>query len=448
MNLKPPLSETLDELGYHTLTPIQQKSVPLVIEGKDVLAQAKTGSGKTAAFGLGLLHNIDLEELKIQSLIVCPTRELCEQVAGEIRKLGRKLPNLKVQTVTGGNSENNQKKSLDYGSHIIIGTPGRLVKFLKTKILDLSTLKSFVLDEADRMLDMGFIDSIQDIVSYIPKDAQCLLFSATFPEDILELSKNLQQDPTQIKVDEALSTDVIEEYFYGVESHKEKNQALLNILAYFKPQRALIFCKTKVLCSEIVDSLAENQILAKAIHGDIKQNQRQAVLDQFAGEGLNLMVATDVAARGLDIKDLPFVINYDLTNEAEVYIHRKGRTARAGRKGVVINFVKIGNEYKLENIERLTGQTYELFEIPQQQNDQKYDLLPKFKTYFISGGKKNKLRPGDIVGALVNELGINGDEIGKINIHPVFSYVAIKYEVPIKESFLIIKKKKFRLGLV
>ena len=448
MNLKPLLKETLDELGYHELTPIQQASLPHILEGKDVLAQAKTGSGKTAAFGLGILNQIELDSLELQSLIICPTRELAGQVADELRKIGRKLANLKIQLATGGTSEDTQTKSLEYGAHIVIGTPGRILKFLKSDILDTSRLKSFILDEADRMLDMGFIVPIEEIVSYIPKSSQALLFSATFPENIIDLSSKLQQDAIKIKVDTVLAKGMIDEYFYYVDGHQDKNDALLTVLSHFGPSRVLIFCKTKLLCDQVVSFLQKRNILAKAIHGDIKQNQRQSVLDQLSSHSLNIMVATDVAARGLDIKDLPFVINYDLTHEAEIYIHRKGRTARAGRRGTVISFIKKGSEYKLQNIEELTNQKITIDKLDSLDKAKEYQLTPPNKLYFISGGKKNKLRPGDIVGALVNELNISGEDIGNINIYPVFSYVAIKYDVPVEASSIVIKKKKFRLGPV
>ena len=447
LNLNDNLLKNLEELEFHSMTPIQQQGLPIVLAGKDVIAQAKTGSGKTAVFGLGILNSLDMSSLKVQSLILCPTRELAEQVAKEIRMLARMMKNIKVLTLCGGVQEIHQEKSILHGAHIIVGTPGRTFSFLKSQLLNLDEVKMFVLDEADRMLDMGFHEDIMHIESFVPKNRQTMLFSATFPDKIDELSKDVLTNPESIKVDTEHAEDIIEEIFYKVSTHQDKNDALLKVLNFYRPERLIVFCKTKQIVDSVTKLLNKNNIHAAGIHGDIKQNDRTAVLTMFSNQSLSVLVATDVAARGLDIKELPAVINLDLTNDPEVYVHRIGRTGRAGHTGLALSFFVEENDYKLVEIEELTGKDCHVESINTIMESSPYSLIPPMETVFISGGKKNKLRPGDIVGAFVNELKLSADMVGDINIGSVNSYVAIKRnELPDDINHIMIKKKKFRIG--
>ncbi len=450
LTLKQELLNNLDELGFDSMTPIQAKSLPIVLEGIDVIAQAKTGSGKTAAFGLGILNNLDVTNLNPQSLVLCPTRELAEQVAKELRKLARIMKNVKVLTICGGVAEFHQERSLSHGAHIIVGTPGRVLSLLRKNVLILRVAKKFVLDEADRMLDMGFYDDMMEISDYLPKERQTLLFSATYPDEIKELGETILKDATEVKVDTEHEENNIKQLFYEVENHQDKNNALLKILGKFKPERLIVFCKTKQITDNVANFLNDNGIYAEGIHGDLMQNERTSVLTQFSNRSLSVLVATDVAARGLDIQDLEAVINYDLPTDPEVYVHRVGRTGRAGKTGMAFSLFIDKNSFRLDDIEVLINQKCEVADISALSLDDKYDLVPKMQTMYISGGKKNKLRPGDIVGALVGEAKLDFKDIGEISVLNIVSYVAIRAEVIDqaidKLSSGKIKNRKFRVG--
>lgn len=427
--LKKSLLENLEQLEFHSMTPIQAKSLPLALAGSDLIAQAKTGSGKTAAFALSILNSLDVSNLQTQALILCPTRELAEQVAQETRMLARMMSNVKVLTICGGASEYLQEKSLSHGAHIVVGTPGRIGRLLKKNTINLSNIKTFVLDEADRMLDMGFSDQIMQVVSYLPSTKQTLLFSATYPEEILQLSDNVQNSAVEVKVDVEHQPNSIEQYFYLVGGHQEKNQALLTILGNFKPDRLIVFCKTKQITDDVADFLIHKGISAAAIHGDLMQNQRTAVLTKFSNRSLSILVATDVAARGLDIKDLAAVINYDLPLDPEVYIHRIGRTGRAGSVGMAFSLFVDQERYKLDAIAEQYREKFKLDKISSLSATARYELLPPMTSMFIGGGKKDKLRPGDILGALVGEANLEANDVGEITIFNTMSFVALKNEV-------------------
>ncbi|MCK5883272.1 MAG: ATP-dependent RNA helicase DbpA [Bacteriovoracaceae bacterium] len=450
--LKKELLRNLEELKFHTMTPIQARSLPAVLEGIDIIAKAKTGSGKTAAFGLGVLNTLDSSSSSIQSLILCPTRELAEQVAKEIRSLARMMKNVKVLTICGGSSEFYQEKSLSYGAHIIVGTPGRILRLLKKETLDFSGLNSFILDEADRMLDMGFNDDIMRIESHLPTDRQTMLFSATFPEGISELSETIQKNAIEVSVDVEHSVDSIDQMFYELERHQDKNDCLLKILATFQPERSLVFCKTKQITADLADFLVKSGIKAAGIHGDLMQNERTSVLTKFSNQSLSVLVATDVAARGLDIQDLPAVINFDLPSDPEVYVHRIGRTGRAGKTGLALSLYITKNQFRVEAIEEFTGNEFTISELNTLSDTDSYNLLPPMQTMYVSGGKKNKLRPGDIVGALVGEAGLSSDDIGDISILPMVSFVAVKRDQidHAVDSLRAgkIKNRKFKIGFV
>jgi ATP-independent RNA helicase DbpA len=449
--LKIELLENLNDLKFDSMTPIQKKSLPIVLQGRDIIAQAKTGSGKTAAFGLGILNSLNTDELKIQSLILCPTRELAEQVAKEIRMLARKLQNVKVLTLCGGVAQYHQEVSLSHGVHLVVGTPGRVLRLLKDDLLNLENVTSFVLDEADRMLDMGFINDIKEIEFSVPDKRQSMLFSATFPDEILKLSEEIQTNASIVKVDTSHEKTSIVQKFYEVEGHGDKKEALLKILAKYKPDRFLVFCKMKQIADDVAKLLNNAGIQAAAIHGDLDQNERTSVLTKFSNKSISALVATDVAARGLDITDLAAVMNYDLPTDPQNYIHRIGRTGRAGKSGQAFSVFMNKEGYKIDAIEEELGMKFEISDLSKYSDDDIYDLVPPMKTIYISGGKKDKLRPGDIVGAIVGEAQVDASVVGDISILSVHSLVAIREEfvkdVIGKLNAGKIKNRKFKVGL-
>ncbi|MAF78953.1 MAG: ATP-dependent RNA helicase DbpA [Halobacteriovoraceae bacterium] len=449
--LDPRLVKNLGELNFTLMTPIQKSSLPHLLNDKDMIAQAETGSGKTLAFGLGILNKIKVKNTRPQSLVLCPTRELAEQVATELRKIGRLIPNIKVLTITGGKSEYQQERSLAHGAHIVVGTTGRVRKLLNRKVLNLEFVETYVLDEADRMLDMGFIEDIEEITDYLPREHQTLLFSATFPDNIKELSQQIQRDDVIHVQEEVSEKDLIEEVFFRLDDHKEKTSALLTVLGEYQPQQFIIFCKTKVISDSVARELAREGIEVEPIHGDLDQRDRTSVLSRFANGSINGLVATDVAARGIDVKGLDLVVNLDLPFDPEVYVHRIGRTGRAGEKGVAVSFYIPKEEELFDRISDFRNAEFKVQNINDCESHP-YDIKPFMKTLFISGGKRDKLRPTDIVGAIVGEAKIDFEAIGKINIFPVYSYVAIKldqYHHVLKSLERgKIKNRKFKVGHV
>lgn len=412
----------LNEIGYKEMTPIQAESLPHILDGRDVIAQAKTGSGKTAAFGIGLLTKLQVKKFRIQTLILCPTRELADQVAKELRMLARATHNVKILTLCGGTAFGPQLGSLRHGAHIIVGTPGRILKHLKKETLSLEHMDTLVLDEADRMLDMGFSEEINEVLEFAPKERQTLLFSATYTDEILDISATLQKDAVNIKTTSTETTNKITEYFYEV-GHGEKLNTLVNIFSNFKPENVIVFCNTKIEADEIANSLQKKNIDALAIHGDLEQYERNDVLVQFANKSATVLVATDVAARGLDIKELSMVVNYDIPHGEETYTHRIGRTGRAGAEGLAFtlyeaNEVRNADEYKNET--RIFEDATSLKVV------NGFDMKPANVTLVIEGGKKDKVRAGDLLGALTGDAGLQGSSIGKIDIYERQSYVAIE----------------------
>ncbi|MCK4875168.1 MAG: ATP-dependent RNA helicase DbpA [Sulfurimonas sp.] len=412
----------LNEIGYKEMTPIQAESLPHILEGCDVIAQAKTGSGKTAAFGIGLLTKLQVKKFRVQTLILCPTRELADQVAKELRMLARATHNVKILTLCGGTAFGPQLGSLRHGAHIIVGTPGRILKHLKKETLSLEHMDTLVLDEADRMLDMGFSEEINEVLDFAPKERQTLLFSATYTDEILDISATLQKDAVNIKTTSTETINKITEYFYEVE-YGQKLNTLVNVFANFKPENVIVFCNTKIEANEIANSLQKKNIDALAIHGDLEQYERNDVLVQFANKSATVLVATDVAARGLDIKELSMVVNYDIPHGEETYTHRIGRTGRAGAEGLAFtlyeaNEVQNADEYK--NGTRLFEDATSLKVV------NGFEMRPANVTLVIEGGKKDKVRAGDILGALTGDAGLAGSSIGKIDIYDRQSYVAIE----------------------
>lgn len=424
-----PLSEetlkNLDALGYHEMTAIQEKSLPAILNKRDVLAKAKTGSGKTAAFGLGLLAKIDPFELDPQAMVLCPTRELADQVSKEIRRLARLTPNIKVLTLCGGKPFGMQAESLRVGgAHIVVGTPGRIMDHIERRTLPLGVVNTLVLDEADRMLDMGFYDIIMDIIRTLPTPRQTLLFSATYPDEIAAISESIQTDPVNISVESIEDEPLITQMAYQIEQ-EDKNHALMALLAQHSDKSAIVFCRTKAGCDDVAIMLCQKGFHALAIHGDFEQRDREQMLLQFANSSCSILVATDVAARGLDIKDLPLVINYDLPSDADSYVHRIGRTGRAGKAGLAISLFNSKERFRLEGIEEYIGAKITIVtEVPNYKNKGAI-ALPPMRTLCINAGKKNKMRPGDILGALTGEGGLTGKDVGKIDIFDFHAYVAI-----------------------
>ena len=409
------------------MTDIQKKSLPHVLNNQDIIAQAKTGSGKTISFGIGVIHKLNVKQFRIQSLILCPTRELANQVAAEIRKLARFIHNVKVLTLCGGAPFKPQVASLYHGAHIIVGTPGRVLKHLEEEHLKLQSVNTLVLDEADRMLDMGFTEDINKIISYVPTNRQTLLFSATFPEDILQLSNNILNNPIEVSTVEQEEKANITQHFF--ELHNEsKTSALPAVFSTYEPKSAIIFCNMKIKCDELADDLYELGFDVLVLHSDMEQYERDETLILFANKSYPILIATDVAARGLDIDDVDLVINYDIAKDADVHTHRIGRSARAGKSGLSISFVNPHDVVRFEAINESFNNQYEL-ETLKLEDDINFKLDSEFRTLYINGGKKNKLRAGDILGALIQSIGLQKEDIGKINILNFHAYVAIKKEV-------------------
>jgi ATP-independent RNA helicase DbpA len=432
--------KNLTTLGYHEMTPVQAGSLPYLLTGKDLLAQAKTGSGKTAAFGIGLIHNLKVNRFRVQALVLCPTRELADQVAVELRRIARYQHNIKIVTLCGGMPFLPQQISLEHQAHIVVGTPGRIEQHLKRGTLNLNNLTTLVLDEADRMLDIGFADSIEAILKYLPPHRQTLLFSATFPESIRELSTRFQQNAQQVVVDTDHEENIIRQYFYQTD-WEAKADVVAQILETVKPASALIFCNTKHQCRELSALLGTKGFSALAIHGDLEQKDRTEVLVRFSNGSTPILVATDVAARGLDITGLSAVINFDLPFESEVYVHRIGRTGRAGKEGLAFSLMTPKENFRLEEINRIMGTCFAVEDIGELALFTEENRLPPMVTLSINGGRKSKLRPGDILGALTTKQGIAGSCVGKIDCFEFYSYVAIERSVADKAQETLATKK-------
>ena len=429
----------LNEIGYKEMTAIQAETLPHILDGKDVIAQAKTGSGKTAAFGIGILTALHVKKFRVQSLILCPTRELADQVAKELRTLARATHNVKILTLCGGAAFGPQLGSLRHGAHIVVGTPGRILKHLKKETLSLEDLDMLVLDEADRMLDMGFSEEINEVLSFVPSKRQTLLFSATYTDDILDVSKKIQNDAISVKTTSVESANKITEYFYEV-GHGQKINTLIDIFSNFKPENVIVFCNTKLEADEIANKLQEKKIDALAIHGDLEQYERNDVLVQFANKSSRVLVATDVAARGLDIKELSMVVNYDIPHGEETYTHRIGRTGRAGAEGLAITLYE---ESEMRNADEYKNETRIFKEANELKTINGFTMLPEFVTLVIEGGKKDKVRAGDLLGALTGDAGLKGSSIGKIDIYDRQAYVAIESKF-IDEAYEKLKNGKIK----
>ncbi len=415
----------LQSLNYQSMTPVQAKGLPFILAGNDLIAQAKTGSGKTAAFGIGLLHRLNVSQFSTQALIICPTRELADQVCNELRRLARAIPNTKITALCGGVPMGGQIASLERAPHIVVGTPGRLLKHLANGRLNLDSLSTLVLDEADRMLDMGFIDDINTIIDSTPANRQTLLFSATYPDEIRSISSSVQTRPVEVTVAARHENTDIEQVFFEVEQG-QREAALLAILNHYQPDNCVVFCNRKQQCDQVAAILKQHGIVAKALHGDLEQQDRDKVLTQFANNSCSVLVATDVAARGLDIKELSLVINIELSHDAEVHVHRIGRTGRAGTKGCAVSLFQASEMPKVIAIENECRQTLNIQPLNQLVETARYTKKPPMITLMINGGRKDKLRAGDILGALTASDKIDGTDIGKIDRFERITYVAVQ----------------------
>ncbi len=411
-------------MGYRQMTPIQAQSLPLALEGRDLLGQAKTGSGKTAAYGIALLQKLDLEEPRTQSLIICPTRELCVQVSQEIRLLARYRRNVKVVALYGGQSLALQKTALQQGAHVVVGTPGRIKDHLSRETLTLQAVRTLVLDEADRMLEMGFMNDVIDIVAAAPETRQTLLFSATYPEHIQSLSARFQKEPLFVSIEANVNHSDIEQILYAC-GETPKVECAVSLLSRFNPPSTLIFCNTKAVVKEVAAYLQAQGFSVAALHGDLEQRDREKILMQFKHLGSRVLVATDVAARGLDIEELSAVINFEAPHDLESYIHRIGRTGRAGKSGRAYTLFNPSEKRKIDAIRDALGAAIPIEAIAAQAGTPGKPLLSQKVTLCIAAGRKNKIRAGDILGALTGENGIEGAAVGKIDVMDYEAYVTV-----------------------
>jgi ATP-independent RNA helicase DbpA len=422
--LSPALQSTLQQLNYLSMTPIQAASLPLALAGHDLIAQAKTGSGKTAAFTLPLLTRLNPRCFAVQAMVLCPTRELADQVTQEIRRLARSADNIKILTLCGGATMRGQISSLEHGAHIVVGTPGRIMDHLERGTLDLTQLNTLVLDEADRMLDMGFHDDIVFVAKRCPVSRQTLLFSATYPEGIAKLAKQFLRKPQEVKLLEQHDGSKIRQRFYEV-SPDERLRAVATLLKHYRPVSTLAFCNTKQQCRALLDVLKAEGIHALTLNGDLEQRERDQVLIQFANRSCSVLVATDVAARGLDIAQLEAVINVDVTPDPEIHIHRIGRTGRGDEEGWALSLCSPADMRRLAAIEQMTGNEVQWHPLGALKATATTPLVPPMATLLILGGRKEKIRPGDVLGALTGEAGFTREQVGKITVTDQSTYVAV-----------------------
>ncbi len=449
--LTPALLANLASLGYHAMTPIQAKSLPVILDRRDLIAQAKTGSGKTAAFGIGILHRLNPTWFAIQALVICPTRELADQVANELRRLARFADNIKILTLCGGAPMRAQIASLEHGAHIVVGTPGRLRDHLGRSSIDLSTVQTLVLDEADRMVDMGFYEEIAGIVSACPARRQTLLFSATYAENIRQSSAPFLRDPTEITVEAQHDDTRIEQRFYEV-GYEERDTAVAQLLNHFRPESTLAFCNTKIHCRELAEHLRQQGFSALALYGELEQRERDEILVLFANGSCSVLVATDIAARGLDIQSLAAVINVDVSKDTEVHIHRVGRTGRGSARGMALTLCAPNEKKWVKLIEAYQDGLVSWFDLKTLEIAPGMALQAPMVTLCIMGGKKDKLRPGDLLGALTGEVGLSKEQVGKINVFEFMTYVALDRRIAAKAFAKLessnIKARSFKMRLI
>jgi ATP-independent RNA helicase DbpA len=433
--LPPHVLQNLVRLGYTAMTPIQAAALPAALGGKDLIAQARTGSGKTAAFALALLANLNIRRLAVQALVLCPTRELADQVTQELRRLAAAEDNVKVLTLCGGSTMRPQLASLAHGAHVVVGTPGRLLDHLQRGSLDLAALNTLVLDEADRMLDMGFFDDIAAVARQCPKQRQTLLFSATYPEGIAKLAAAFLREPQEVKLAEpaaaagqAGAPAQIQQRFIEVRE-EERLHAVGLLLNHFRPARTLAFCNTKQQCRDLVEVLRAQGLVALELHGDLEQRERDQVLVQFVNHSASVLVATDIAARGLDIVGLEAVVNVDVTPDPATHTHRIGRTGRADAQGWAYSLASLDEMGRVGAIEKIGNFTSQWLKLDGLQPAGGGPLQPAMATLQILGGRKEKIRAGDVLGALTKDMGFAAAQVGKITVNDYATYVAVARDV-------------------
>ncbi len=454
LTLTPATLQNLEQLGYTQMTPIQAASLPVTLAGQDLIAQASTGSGKTVAFGLPLIERLQSAgspSAPVQAVILCPTRELADQVTMEIRRLARARQNVKVVTLCGGVALRGQTVSLEHGADIVVGTPGRILDHLERGSLSLAGVNTLVLDEADRMLDMGFFDDIAKVVRQCAKDRQTLLFSATYPEGIDKLAAQFMRQPKTIKVEAQHSAHKIRQIFFEV-AENERLHAVSSILAHYRPERTLVFCNTKQQCRDVVAVLQAQGLSALALYGELEQRERDQVLVQFANRSCSVLVATDVASRGLDVQDLEAVINVDVTPDPEIHIHRIGRTGRGDAEGLALTLASMDEMGSVGKIEVLQGRESDWQPLSILTPAAGGPLRPPMRTLQIVGGRKEKIRAGDVMGALAGECGLTREQVGKINVNEFSTYVAVQADLAKKVEAQLssgkIKGKSVKVRLI
>ncbi len=442
--IKKDILKAIENMGYKVPSKVQEKTIPIAVQGNDVIVKSQTGSGKTAAFGIPICESIDIEEREAQVLVLTPTRELAVQVAEDIKNIGR-FKRIRCTAIFGKQPMDTQKKELKQRVHIIVGTPGRTLDHIKRGNIELGNIKFLILDEADEMLNMGFIEEVDEIIQKIPSKRQTMLFSATIPEAIEVLSKKYMKSPIKIEITpEKLTVDNIDESCYIVEE-SSKFDLLKKLLYIENPDSAIIFCRTKNNVDYVRSRMKAEKYSCEKIHGGLLQNERLDAIKSFKRGEFRFLVATDVAARGIDIDNITHVINYDLPMEKESYVHRIGRTGRAGNKGCAITFATPYEDRFLKDIEEYINMEIPKCEIPSNEeaqanreaflkkNEMKHvnkkektaDLNNEIIKIYINAGKKKKIRPGDIVGAITNNTGLSGDIVGVIDIHDTHSYIDI-----------------------
>lgn len=489
LNLNEKTKRALQDAGYACPTPIQEKAIPIILEGKDFIGQSKTGTGKTASYSLPMIEQIEPANKKVQAIVLCPTRELAVQVADEVRKFLKYQEGIKTIAIYGGQSIETQIKMLKKGVQIIIGTPGRIIDHMRRKTLKLDGVKMCVLDEADEMLNMGFEEDIETILKDVPSERQTVLFSATMNKRIMEITKKYLQNPKKVKIQaEELTVNEIEQISIPLKEAM-KSEALMRLIEVYRPQKAIVFCNTKKRVDDLIEVLKQNHFKAEALHGDVKQTGREKIMKRMRNGEFQILVATDVVARGIDIQDVEFVLNYDVPQEEEYYVHRIGRTGRNGNAGKAVTFVVGKEKSKLQSIKRYSNAKIKEGTIPTlteinkirnkvtiekiqsviDKNEFEYqDILDELESknntedivkalltmvcsknkpkenskneikvsvkdgkivkLFFNLGKKDNIKVKDFVGSIAANCGISGDKIGKINILDKFSFVEVPGE--------------------
>ena len=496
MGLSEEIQKAVRYMGFEEASPIQAKAIPAMISGIDLIGQAQTGTGKTAAFGIPLLEKVDPKLKKLQAIVLCPTRELAIQVADEIRNLSRYMHGIKVLPIYGGQDIVKQIRSLKSGTQIVIGTPGRVMDHMRRKTMKLDFVHTVVLDEADEMLNMGFREDIEFVLSGVPEERQTVLFSATMPKPIMEITKKFQNNAKVIKVTKKeLTVPNIEQYYYDVKP-KKKEEVLSRLLDIYSPRLSVVFCNTKKQVDLLVNALLGRGYFAAGLHGDMKQEQRDRVMQGFRTGKTEILVATDVAARGIDVDEVEAVFNYDLPQDDEYYVHRIGRTGRAGREGRAFSFVSGKEVYKLKEIQRYCKTKIYAQKVPslndvantkmenilddvervieqedldmminaieERVNNSEFTAMDMAAAFlkiccgmtednknteendwefgdtgagedgmvrlFINIGKKQRARPGDILGAIAGESGMDGKLIGTIDMYDKYTFVEVPRE--------------------